>query len=1357
MSDENRPEEPTQAEPHHEPHGVVETIREEIEEVVEHVPKPVRWTVGKIIGLAMLSIVGLVILGVVSVVLYLTNRTELVARELTLVLNQALTNRSDLVLRIGDIKGNPFTGVRVLSPHVEYRDGTPFLDAPEMRLGYPAMGLLSGGRGPIEVTLVRPVIRFDTGPAGGWRVPRWKAGPRPSGPARELDVRFHVIGAQVRTPRPLETFDGVDLDLSAQTGAITRVELQRLRWRNGPWDSRLESLTGEWRSSADSVQFGLRELRLADLVVRAEGAWAKRDSVQRMHARVDRVRWQWLAKVFDNGTLEVPGEGHADIELQHGSTWRGRFRTDGVWDSLAARGTGRFAWNGRVFSLDSLDAQSLAGNLKGRLNWSRQGWEIGGDAEHADPAHWQALHLKGWPAGQLNGRFRYAVDTRRKDASVARLDARLVSSEWTGWSVDSAVVRVDFPPVARDSFSVLGYRRGGLFTLRARVEPERWAGPFTIQDFPLEEWPDGRATGLRGVLRTGSGRVESRQGALFVTGSLEGAGTTWSAAQFARWSLTGIEGQLLPVPAMTAQLHAEDGFFTGIHLDSTHAALKLGDQSVVFDAAEAAAGDTLFTLAGNAAWDADQWNMLLTSATATSTQFAWTAEPPVRIRGDREGVIFERLLADDGAAHLEATGRWAAPGGFYDFAMQGTALDIGRLGFPPEWGVAGQGDAKLLVTGRSGDPRWSFEGRSSRPAFAAHAADSLSISLGGAMHRLEIRDLLYRLDAGTLRGAGQFTGTRQAWPDSLTGTAVLRWLQDASAWDGQFKADRLPLERIGSLAPQAEGWGGTLDGSLRLKGSPASPDLDLTASADEFGWQGYRAERVETQANYRAGVLEVPEMRITMLDVLSTVRGQMPVRLALGQVPELGEAPMSWKIEVPKGDLQLLPLLVPQIQSARGRFELFATLTGTPRHPKWQGTGRIREGTVRPINREEVLESVFADLHFDEAVMSLDSLSARQGRTGRVWSKGAVHLDGLRLQNYRFDLFLREFAASEEGMYAMLFDGDFVVTDGPRVNGVRLPQVTGDARVKKGSVEFDFANQNEVQRRAATTQPLYWTYRIHMGATNNLRWNPPDGDMEFNADLDLEQTADSLIIYGEMHSLRGTYYFLSNRFTVSQADLIFDNQRGVDPVLDIVAQTRLRPSRPDLATSGLAAGGSANLETIVAHISGRSSQPVITLSSLESNWGQRQILGELTYGRFSDQSGSGNISLTDPLDNYLTRQLNNQLSQNMSEFFRGAITEWNVERERGGLLQGSGDLVFGVGTYLTPQLAVRYRQRLPGFGRTSGLGVAELFERDVEAEYRLNRFIYVTTEVAQRRSLTGTNANQVGNDFNVNLKARWEY
>jgi hypothetical protein len=52
----------------------------------------------------------------------------------------------------------------------------------------------------------------------------------------------------------------------------------------------------------------------------------------------------------------------------------------------------------------------------------------------------------------------------------------------------------------------------------------------------------------------------------------------------------------------------------------------------------------------------------------------------------------------------------------------------------------------------------------------------------------------------------------------------------------------------------------------------------------------------------------------------------------------------------------------------------------------------------------------------------------------------------------------------------------------------------------------------------------------------------------------------------------------------------------------------------------------------------------------------------------------------------------------------------------------------------------------------------DLFERQVRAEFRLNRFFFVTTDISQRRT-TGSTSTSVtsGPDYNVNLKARWEY
>jgi hypothetical protein len=112
----------------------------------------------------------------------------------------------------------------------------------------------------------------------------------------------------------------------------------------------------------------------------------------------------------------------------------------------------------------------------------------------------------------------------------------------------------------------------------------------------------------------------------------------------------------------------------------------------------------------------------------------------------------------------------------------------------------------------------------------------------------------------------------------------------------------------------------------------------------------------------------------------------------------------------------------------------------------------------------------------------------------------------------------------------------------------------------------------------------------------------------------------------------------------------------------------------------------------------------------------------------------------------------------MSRLFQGYVSEWTVERERGGLFTGTGDMVATVGVPLGKRLSLRYRSRLGlpvGERRPVSGATDDLFERNLEAEYRLNRFFYVSTEYVQPRgTVTGSNGTP---DINLNLKARWEY
>jgi hypothetical protein len=994
-------------------------------------------------------------------------------------------------------------------------------------------------------------------------------------------------------------------------------------------------------------------------------------------------------------------------------------------------------------------------------------FDVAGQVTRGDPRHWRAIGLPGWPAGDLAGRMHYW--SWRQAPAGARFQATLGGSTLAGWRADSAVVDVDAPSGAPGRFSVAMWRRGGRVELAADMDHGAWQGEWRAERFPLEEWPDGRASGIRGELAGGSGTVESRDGALRATGTLAGSPVSWLGLEAASWSLAEVRGRLLPLPDLDLpEVRLKDVMYLGLHFDSARARVRVVDEQARLDEVVAMAGDTVVTLAGDCRWGRAGWTTTLDPARARSRQFDWVADGPLELAGDAEGVTFRRFAARDSASRIEASGRWAVPGGSYDWTGRATALDLGRLGMPLDWELSGTADAVLSVTGRAGDPRWAFEARALRPGALGHGGDSARLVLAGGPGNLQVRDFEYRLGDGSLRGELAFDGTREAWPDTLAAPRVRAWLATASAWRGRLSAEAFPLDRLGRLLPAARGLSGRLAGGLEMAGSPAAPELGLRAEAAPLGRDSLVVDRVSLRADYRDERLQVPELRMTRGAAVSTASGSMPLRLALAERPMVPEAPMSWKLDLGDLDLAVLPYLAPQLAGARGRLALHATVAGTPQRPDLKGTASVRDGEALITGRSELITGLRADFRLDESRITMDSLFARSGRRGTVRADGVVELDGARLGRYEFRLAMDDFTAVEPGLYAAEFDAPRLrVTNGPGVGGGTLPHVEGDVFLRGARVLFDFTNQSETEQLAASTQPLFWTYRVRLQAANNLRWQPPDGDIEFSTDLTIEQTPKTLNIFGDLNALRGTYDFLSNRFVVRQADLVFDNVGGLNPSLDIVATTTIVPVAGVTAGSGLLGGSGGGdrprPHTITVTITERANAPTIAFESDPADWDQPTILSQLTVGRFL---GGGTVvsQLSDPLDSYVTRMINAQLSPLLSRTFLRDVGQWQLEREQGGLFNGRGDVFVTVAHQFNPRVQVSYKQRLPGLERSgaealsvSGSTEQGLLERNVAAEYRINRFFYVTTELAQRRLQASAALPTLVPEFNVNLKARWEY
>src|SRR6185503_8604905 len=118
----------------------------------------------------------------------------------------------------------------------------------------------------------------------------------------------------------------VSLDAIANLGSRSRVRVERMRWGYGPWGSKLDGLTADLTADSTGVHARLDDLRTEDLEMNARADWRGDDPERDVHVVVGRVRWRWLAKVFDNRSFDVPGEGAFVLDARGSREWHGASR-----------------------------------------------------------------------------------------------------------------------------------------------------------------------------------------------------------------------------------------------------------------------------------------------------------------------------------------------------------------------------------------------------------------------------------------------------------------------------------------------------------------------------------------------------------------------------------------------------------------------------------------------------------------------------------------------------------------------------------------------------------------------------------------------------------------------------------------------------------------------------------------------------------------------------------------------------------------------------------------------------------------------------------------------------------------------
>ena len=1254
-------------------------------------------------------------------------------------------------------------GARLIRPVVSVIDSTgqahPLLVAEDVVVHTSWWSLLRGTPESFAIELKRPDITFERRADGHLWLPAFHSSGRPPSSTARGDYRIHLAGGSVRVRNAEGRFDtlAAGIELTA-----------RARQRAPHWDIVLDQGTGELPAAdlrlvraEGEAAFENGRLEVPQVRLRTNAGWVEAHALGTVLPRIDLSgalevgEWNWrrIAQWLDAPALDVSG-GFAGGMAFAASGDTVRF-TDGdfdvLWRDEPAHITAGGRWGDGLLTLDPATVEWRRTSLAGTFRWDsrpRGGWSIDGRLAGLDLAELPRL----WPMAPLDpssidASVRLGGDANGLVGTVARGSGRwrdITFSALEGmWRLAGDVQSID----ARAA------PLGGALTVRGTIGPHAIDLATTANGIAAGALPSAWWSGL-GLAHAPAGRIEALDARISGPASapsVVGTARVREAAYdaFAVDAATLVfDGRAGAGAGGIVRAQATDGNLGPARADSATADLTFAGDRVTVTSFRAVRGDSILVFRGEATRAGRAWRLQLEDLSwNVGTSLALTGDGPLVARLEPGGaIVIERMHVISNAGSFAAHGTWGGRGAATDLAVDLEKLDLEAIlgalveGAPGRGVVTGHaqvsGPADALVYNvdlEGNDLRWrGFEPRSvvARGRFA------------GDVWQAE------RLEIDTGRGRLRFDGTVE-WdrpPDLGGGSAA--WndaLTRSPRWHGKLVADSLAVDLIATWLPQVGGWRGVLDATFALDGRPAAPLLGVTGTLHRPGWGQATLEDFAIDLDYRDELVRVRKFAVAGPESIGpAISGELPLRLGWGvaEGDRLPDRPMHLVGHARGLDLGLVPLVLPQIAAAGGRFDFDAQVTGTPKRPDVSGAITLRDGIVRPAGREEVLTAVNGRIALQGDSLAIENLSAQQGKRGRYTVRPGGHgsIRNLRIQTYALDVDVRAGTAFSSGEYVLVMDGEFAVTNGLDLGGpMPLPHIEGTARVQEGLFLYNFADPS---RAEATQGPLTappWTYRIAVEARNNVWYRPSDANIEGKLnDFEVIQEPNRFLLLGGVEALRGRYFFLENGFDLVTGTLAFDTAKPLDPVINAT-----------LTTEKVRAAREANTpvrETITLTVSGRAMSPLVTLSS-SSGRSQAEIVSLLTVGQIK----GGGRALVATGSQFLARQLINQVPEIGNLLGNVEVGERVSEGDLGSKTASQSFTTVGVTRYFTRDLLVRYSQVVGDVSQTAAVDY-----QDLTAEYRLNRLLFLSGQVTRRRgTLVITPQDQT--IYNLDVRARHEY
>ncbi|MBM4288785.1 MAG: hypothetical protein FJ135_11710 [Deltaproteobacteria bacterium] len=387
-----------------------------------------------------------------------------------------------------------------------------------------------------------------------------------------------------------------------------------------------------------------------------------------------------------------------------------------------------------------------------------------------------------------------------------------------------------------------------------------------------------------------------------------------------------------------------------------------------------------------------------------------------------------------------------------------------------------------------------------------------------------------------------------------------------------LKAEKVNLQEVARVWPQASFLHGVITAQTDIQGSPRSPLIKGHFTLAPGRIARFHFDSFQTEWLYQGNVLSVNGRWVEKPDKAHLAwQGSSPLTLSLypwsWQVPETGLQARLWSDNL---NLSLFSVLIPGVAASEGPLALQVQVGGSMLHPSFSGALRYGAGTLTIRESGAPLALVPGEIHLEGTRLLVPRLVFHSG-DGQGEITGGASLEGLRLQDVQLSLVARDLLAiRREGSRAVAHGQVGLTGSWPafRAEGRLL---VNDAQFRSGFFRSEKHKEIVLLPRVCQVPAdgdaagsTVWQLEKNFGV--NLVIDLPEGvwlrDKEVRAELQGQirvrrEPPGPRYLGGSVRVKHGGFALNNKMFTVERATLDFPDAPNKPSVLDARASRQV--------------------------------------------------------------------------------------------------------------------------------------------------------------------------------------------------------